>query len=649
MNKLANIKDDKSVKSLYKKEISMKEFDMLKDILLAKERGEFNQYKDWATTEINQLKGNVDNLAIAIRDNFSKNQKNRDIMVNTFQEIVESSIEQSVSKNKKLLAQLLFPIMGNAIVLYLAQFTKGIQESINRRVQALTSMNAIKWYFEAKRKGIDYGKYLEDQTVSFSVNRIHLFDKKSKKFLYSVNRDKFITEVSLDPRLASEEIMWIQNNIIQSKVATLEVSEHNEYSMGDVRVIYSQGVNYIVAYVYRGVCNTELIKCMQNLCDEIDEQPIDVINNDESLEQILEKGLINREPQTRKSSNLKKKVIIYSEIALLLLGISYWSYSSSKWYRLIENLKKSEGIVVVEVKKDWGKKTIYGLKDPLAVEPAKILASSGYSTDKIKLHFDEYLSQNTSFAEVRRKEQNIHEKRLLLTENVTKNSKDQIQSIDSEINNISKRLSDAENGSKKLSFMIPQLKTEIIKELQFNQIAKIKKKNNLGHLINIKVDGSLVIVKGDMIDPVYQKVTDALGNVVGIKNVDISKLVNVTRRDIFIHSKDIEGREIYFKTATNKMLPGEKDKFQDIATLFNNLDKSVKLINKRAKIYIYSTDIKGDNFDANKTLKNKRLKEVRDIFIKYKVNKDSIVLQDKMLSQLENHPARVFFRVKQID
>jgi outer membrane protein OmpA-like peptidoglycan-associated protein len=77
----------------------------------------------------------------------------------------------------------------------------------------------------------------------------------------------------------------------------------------------------------------------------------------------------------------------------LVVGGLMWR-SRQRWSAAVRRLEAAPGIVLVGAERDWGRWKFRGLRDPLAADPAVLLADLGKDASRIEATWETYLSMD---------------------------------------------------------------------------------------------------------------------------------------------------------------------------------------------------------------------------------------------------------------
>ncbi len=315
--------------------------------------------------------------------------------------ITANAIKTSIKKDRKVLVDALFPIMGPAIRKAIASSIQAMIEGFNQVLEHSLSLKSLKWRLEALRTKKSFAEVVFLHTLIYHVEQIFLIHRDTGLVLQHVVSN---AEVAHDPDLISSMLTAIKDFVQDSFGAQKEESLET-LRVGERSVWIEHGPHAFLAAVIRGNPPRDYVT---TLCETLEEIHID---HKEKLQDFsgdstpfsdtrdpLEKCLqAQSKGETKKSSPLGW-LIIATILGLILVWALYGFYNHRKWSRLEDRLQNEPGIVVTDIKKIDGKMHVIGLRDPLAEDPNTFLASYGMSSDDIGFRWEAFHSSHPALA-----------------------------------------------------------------------------------------------------------------------------------------------------------------------------------------------------------------------------------------------------------
>lgn len=318
---------------------------------------------------------------------------------------VEHAIKSSVNTDQNILSEALFPIMGPAIRKAIAAAIQNLTDSLNQSLEHSLSPQSISWRFEAWRTGKSFAEVLLLRTLVYQVEQVFLIHKNSGLVLQHLAAE---TAAAQDADLVSAMFTAIQDFVRDS----FSVSDDTLGSLqvGELTIWVNEGPQAIIACVIRGNPPGQLRQTMENALERIhlvQEQQLHHFQGDSSAfepsQPYLEECLQSQyQAKKKRASPLKW---IGGAAGILLLGLGAWgvlsSYERHQVQSFVNQLNQEAGIVVLRTEKQDGKYAISGLRDPLAPEPADLMAKMDLDPEKFVFYWEPYLSFDAEFIESR--------------------------------------------------------------------------------------------------------------------------------------------------------------------------------------------------------------------------------------------------------
>ena len=111
--------------------------------------------------------------AIALR---SSQDKKLEI---SLEPITEKAIRTSIKKDRKVLVDALFPVMGPAIRKAITSVIQGMIQTFNQLLEHSVSLRSLKWRFEALRTRKPFAEVVLLNTMIYQVEQIFLIHKET--------------------------------------------------------------------------------------------------------------------------------------------------------------------------------------------------------------------------------------------------------------------------------------------------------------------------------------------------------------------------------------------------------------------------------------------------------------------------------------
>ncbi len=293
---------------------------------------------------------------------------------------VEDCVRLSVERNPLTLVDSLFPVMGPAIRKSTGEFIRAMVQSLNQTLEHSFSLQGLKWRFESFRTGKPFAEVVLVHSLVFRVEQVFLIHRETGLLLAHVTQEAVVFQ---DADMVSSMLTAIQD-FVRDSFETSQRDGLENLQIGELTVLVEHGPRAYLAAVVRGNPPAELSTLLR---EHLEAFHLDFGRALESFdgnaapfqtaENLLLGCLINRLRPPGKKPFPYVKILA----AVLLGAVSLWVgvqiRDGLRWKRYLDRLAVEKGIVVVSWGKQHGKRTVSGLRDPLAADPMSFVAESG--------------------------------------------------------------------------------------------------------------------------------------------------------------------------------------------------------------------------------------------------------------------------------
>lgn len=544
----------------------------------------------------------VSQLSADLPDAFKKRSEGDDESFREFVEAVETSVVASIRKSVALdrgkMSEALSPMMGGAIMKYLASFNRQITDSINEKIEIATSPRRLRWLLESRSKGMDYREYVHLKTESYEVDEVCLINLRDLSLIQKVSVYSDIDQISLDPSQASEECRQIQEFLRGQRSAGQPLEFTDDMEIGNKKVIIIHGAVTSLAAIVSGFPTPELEQRLQSFADEMD-QIIGRANDPQSdqiqneITPILENCLIRHMGRDLEGGSWGTRIFFAAVILLSLLALALWGLREYRWSQFTKNVRNTPGVELIDVERGWGGARVIGLHDPLQTEndPVTLLKASGINPDKVNTSFTAFHSLEPQFANQREKAEDVRLQRAVQT--ALSNLSDRENALKGELAQI------RQTEYKQTRFQIENRSMQILRS-QFK----------LPDTFNMSIVDQVLKPDGSLEEPSYSEFLETAPTLTMIDSVDKTNLVDATMVNIQAIKSHAESIYIPFRSGTIFQSAQTMPRVETITKDIKELIAQCKKKGLRPRICLHAIPLYGENSQPNREIDRSRLNTI---------------------------------------
>lgn len=323
-----------------------------------------------------------------------------------FDPIVEQAVRISVARDPSILANALFPVIGEAVRKSVAHALRGLVDAINQTLERRFSVHALKWRIEAFRTGRSFGEIVLTRSVRYRVEEVLLIHRETGLLLQHVSR---ADQVVQDSELVSGMLTALQDFVRDSFRRTGD-QEIDTIELGDFKLWVQHGPVAILAVVITGTPPPELRNVLQRTLEKIHREyglamcsPQRDTSEFVAVRPLLLACLLGQQPYKRAK---RAKALLAGVAAALVMFLAFTTIFSLRaqrqWDSLIERLQLEPGIVLTQASRSGGRYRLIGLRDPLSTDPQRLIAAAGIDPRRITTRWEPYASDEIKLKSLRR-------------------------------------------------------------------------------------------------------------------------------------------------------------------------------------------------------------------------------------------------------
>jgi OOP family OmpA-OmpF porin len=312
---------------------------------------------------------------------------------------MERATQASIRKDPGTLVGILYPLIGPVIRKSIAETLDSTLKGLNQAFKESLSWRGLKWRLEAYRSGTTFADVVLKHTVVFRVEHLFLIHRKTGLLLEHVAAPQV---ASHDPHLVSAMLTAIQDFVRDSfSDGAANAAGVDSLRLGELLLWCEEGPFALLAAVIRGNPPDALRALLRDTLTRVHEElrtPLVEFSGDTAgfgdLTTRLEPCLQQQEQPQEKSVS----PWMWALPLVLLVATGAWiverQVEAHRVDTYLSSLRELPGVVVTGAERRDGKWHVTGLRDPLAADPAKVLAQANLDPDRVVNHWEPYQALN---------------------------------------------------------------------------------------------------------------------------------------------------------------------------------------------------------------------------------------------------------------
>jgi len=368
-----------------------RELEDLRRLLLDDERKQIHDLN----RELEKAKINSENIAPALPDAIRRAAKdNSEKLTRSLAPTVQKAIHISVKRDPAPLVNALFPVMGPAIRKAIAETFSSMLQSLNEALDKSFSLKGIRWRLEAWRSGKSFAEVVLLHSLIYRVEQLYLIHQPSGLLLQHEVIDAAPTQ---NGDMVSGMLTAIQD-FVRDSFAVRQGDQLESLQVGELTVWLVQAPHAVLAAVIRGNPPQQYHQVLQELLEQIHrEQAVELADFSgdtapfAALQETLRKGLRAQYKEQEKSSR-KGFAVLGLVLLALLIGGALLLRQNMRWNDYLDRLQAEPGVEIIDSRHFFGRYRVTGLRDPLAADPAAILAETKLKPEAVTARWQPFQS-----------------------------------------------------------------------------------------------------------------------------------------------------------------------------------------------------------------------------------------------------------------
>ena len=312
---------------------------------------------------------------------------------------VTRCLKQSFRETPQEYADVLYPIIGPAIRKSIAHTLKAFAQQINRTMEHSLSLKGLTWRLRAWRSGIPFGDYVMQQTLQYRVEQAYLISRENGLLMAHVHHDASrIKDSDAVSAMFSAIQDFVKESFSPDRSGRLETADMGEFTLWAVH-----GPHALMVCVIRGVPPAALRAELSAILERIHFRYGDAVRayagdtgTVDGVEEELNDCLTFQAEQVTENDSKRLSVSLMLATLIVVGLLGYFAYEGWQHQQRLERLTTvvaaAPGIYVGEIGYDDDEFTLYGLRDPLAVDIEQIAATAGLDSQQVQSSLRPYRS-----------------------------------------------------------------------------------------------------------------------------------------------------------------------------------------------------------------------------------------------------------------
>lgn len=309
--------------------------------------------------------------------------------------ITQEALALSIKQSPQLISDSIAPILGSAIRKAISRAMREMFQSLNQTLEYSMSLQGLQWRWEAWKTGRPFVEVVLLHTLRFRVEQVFLIHKKTGLLLNHV----MVEGISSQGEAAISGMLTAIQDFVRDSFQQGQDEGLESLRIGDLTVWIEQGSSAILATVIRGTPPVKLRDFLQNTLESLHAQYSDSLQNFQGDAAVFIDTRPNLEDCLQAQFVKKRQglpVVFWVLSVLLLALLGWWAYQASlshqQWNELLKRIAAEPGIVVTTIQEEGGRTVFHGLRDPLAVDPERLLEEVGYHPHAAGFHFEPFIA-----------------------------------------------------------------------------------------------------------------------------------------------------------------------------------------------------------------------------------------------------------------
>jgi OOP family OmpA-OmpF porin len=526
--------------------------------------------------------------------------------------ITARAIRSSIKKDRQILVDALFPIMGPAIRKAIAAAIQGMIQSFNQVLDHSFSIQGLKWRFEALRTRKPFAEIVLLHTLVYQVEQVFLIHRDSGLVLQHVVAGSVEAQ---DPDLVSGMLTAIKD-FVQDSFGAQKEEALETMRVGERNVWIEHGQHAILAAVIRGNPPVDFQQLLRDAVDEIhfkESRNLASFNGDsapyETVRYILDSCLKAQFKKEKRKSSYLLPILVGVILVVVGYGIFHSYRAHSRWSMYVAGLRDEPGIVIAGVANRSGKRHVFGLRDPLAPDPQKLLIEAGVDPVDVIFHLEPYHSFHPPYARLR------IQALFNPPPSVTLEFKEGVLHASGTANR------QWLEGTARLAAAVPW-----IEALRAEKVIDFDLKLKPPDSVTLELDGRTLYARGFAPHKWIETTRPVVSNLPGIDRYIDQELIDSDLQNLENLEAKLQKRVFLFKPGRKEMIAGQEDAVAELVKDVRKFFAHAEAVGRRYIISIIGHSDSTGSDSQNLQISRERAEALRDLLVARNLAKEKFIV-----------------------
>lgn len=315
--------------------------------------------------------------------------------------VIVSTIHDAFRGDPGTFADAIYPSMGPAIRTAVRVALEALVRRLDETIQRTMTIESLRWRIESARTGRPFTEVVLRHSLVYRVEHIFLMHRETGLVLQHVVADDVRSE---DPDQVSAMLKAIDDfarDAFREKDGGL-----TNFQVGELAGWIEHGPRAVLVAIVRGVAPSDMRMMLAGALERIHLQYAELLEKFRGDTAAFAGARAELVPCMREQRRQRHKparavafaVAVAAAIALVIGVPLYRRHERMAGY--IDALRREPGLMVTETRGS-GRRVIEGLRDPLAADPAAMLAAHGLPPRRVELRFSPFYSLDPLLVERR--------------------------------------------------------------------------------------------------------------------------------------------------------------------------------------------------------------------------------------------------------